>query len=514
MEALERMFEDSEDEVTTYEVDTEDEELEDLNEFDVELIEFIGDQLDEITDEDLDEAIDQLDEVKKIKRSKKPWEAKGMSKGEYKKFLKQKAKDWKKDKAGQKRAAKLAKKRKGKKPKFTFAHYDPSEDDSIVKLAQRVLQQHTEVEGDEELSEEEQTDLDTYLELFDEEQHDLDDNLIELFSDSQLETLDEMSDEDIESLIEDSEDSIDLNEKVRKIRKLKDIIKAAGGASAYKKARKLAAKAYKKLSGGAKKLLAKKAAKSRKKSKVSKTIRANYDPTDDVNALIGDTELSEEFKTKASTIFESAVNREVEKQVKDHDLVLEELLVECGGELKEEMAQEVDKYLNYVVEEWIEENKLAIESGIQNELSENFMTGLKKLFTENYVDIPETKVDVVSELANRVQTLESDLEAKLTENIELTESLGDLKRDDLIRSISGDLVETEIDKVKELSSGVDYTGDDEEFLANVQTLKESYFPKGKVNSPVSKTDTVQETNYENLSDSMEAYTKAISRVLK
>ena len=142
------------------------------------------------------------------------------------------------------------------------------------------------------------------------------------------------------------------------------------------------------------------------------------------------------------------------------------------------------------------------------------MTGLKKLFTENYVDIPETKVDVVSELANRVQTLESDLEAKLTENIELTESLGDLKRDDLIRSISGDLVETEIDKVKELSSGVDYTGDDEEFLANVQTLKESYFPKGKVNSPVSKTDTVQETNYENLSDSMEAYTKAISRVLK
>ena len=377
MEALERMFEDSEDEVTTdevetedeeledevttYEVDTEDEELEDLNEFDVELIEFIGDQLDEITDEELDEAIDQLDEVKKIKRSKKPWEAKGMSKSEYKKFLKQKAKDWKKDKAGQKRAAKLAKKRKGKKPKFTFSHYDPSED---------------------------------------------------------------------------------------------------------------------------------------------------------VNALIGDSELSEEFKTKASTIFESAVNREVEKQVKDHDLVLEELLVECGGELKEEMAQEVDKYLNYVVEEWIEENKLAVESGIQNELSENFMTGLKQLFTENYVDIPETKVDVVSELANRVQTLEADLEAKLTENIELKESLGDLKRDDLIRSISGDLVETEIEKVKELSTGVDYTGDDEEFIANVQTLKESYFPKGKVNSPVSETDTVQEVDYENLSDSMTAYTNALSRVLK
>ena len=288
------------------------------------------------------------------------------------------------------------------------------------------------------------------------------------------------------------------------------------GASKAKKMAKAAAKYAKK---NARKIAAR-AKKYRKKVasgaiKVRKMIlKKNYDPTDDVSALIGDTELSEEFKTKASTIFESAVNREVEKQVGDHDLVLEELLIECGGELKEEMAQEVDKYLNYVVEEWMEENKLAVESGIQNELSENFMTGLKQLFTENYVDIPETKVDVVSELANRVQTLEADLETKLTENIELKESLGDLKRDDLIRSISGDLVETEIEKVKELSAGVEYTGDDEEFIANVQTLKESYFPKGKVNSPVSKDDTFQAEEYEDLSESMTAYTNALSRVLK
>ena len=502
MEALERMFEDSEDEVTTdevetedeeledevttYEVDTEDEELEDLNEFDVELIEFIGDQLDEITDEELDEAIDQLDEVKKIKRSKKPWEAKGMSKSQYKKFLKQKAKDWKKDKAGQKRAAKLAKKRKGKKPKFTFSHYDPSEDDSIVKLAQRVLQQHTEVEGDEELSED--------LNEFDVE-------LIEFIGDQ----LDEITDEELD-------EAIDQLDEVKKIKRSKKPWEAKGmSKSQYKKFLKQKAKDWKKDKAGQKR--AAKLAKKRKGKKPKFTF-SHYDPSEDVNALIGDSELSEEFKTKASTIFESAVNREVEKQVKDHDLVLEELLVECGGELKEEMAQEVDKYLNYVVEEWIEENKLAVESGIQNELSENFMTGLKQLFTENYVDIPETKVDVVSELANRVQTLEADLEAKLTENIELKESLGDLKRDDLIRSISGDLVETEIEKVKELSTGVDYTGDDEEFIANVQTLKESYFPKGKVNSPVNETDTIQEVDYENLSDSMTAYTNALSRVLK
>merc|ERR1712000_418044 len=158
----------------------------------------------------------------------------------------------------------------------------------------------------------------------------------------------------------------------------------------YKKRLKKQAKAAAK---GPAKARAKRLAKKRK-GKKPKFQYTHYDPTDDVNALIGDTELSEEFKTKASTIFEAAVNREVESQVGDQDLVLEELLVECGGELKEEMAQEVDKYLNYVVEEWIEENKLAIESGIQNELSENFMTGLRKLFTENYVDIPETKVDI------------------------------------------------------------------------------------------------------------------------
>ena len=498
MEALERMFEDSEDEVTTDEVDTEDEELEDLNEFDVELIEFIGDQLDEITDEDLDEAIDQLDEIKKKKKSKKPWEAKGMSKGQYKKFLKQKAKDWKKDKKAQKAAAKAAKKRK--KPTFQYTHYDPSDDDSIVKLAQRILQQHTEVEGDEELSEEDV--------LSDEEEGYLAELLEADFTEEDIEQFGELSEEDFDNFDFDQLDELKAIKAISAVKRY--------GASKAKKMAKAAAKYAKK---NARKIAAR-AKKYRKKVasgaiKVRKMIlKKNYDPTDDVSALIGDTELSEEFKTKASTIFEAAVNREVEKQVGDQDLVLEELLIECGGELKEEMAQEVDKYLNYVVEEWMEENKLAVESGIQNELSENFMTGLKQLFTENYVDIPETKVDVVSELANRVQTLEADLETKLTENIELKESLGDLKRDDLIRSISGDLVETEIEKVKELSAGVEYTGDDEEFIANVQTLKESYFPKGKVNSPVSKDDTFQAEEYEDLSESMTAYTNALSRVLK
>ena len=508
MEALERMFEDSEDEVTTdeveLEVDTEDEELEELNEFDIELIEFIGDQLDEITDEELDEELDGAIDLleKKIKRSKKPWEAKGMSKSEYKKMLKQKAKAWKKDKAGQKRAAKAAKKRAGKKPKFTFSHYDPSEDDSIVKLAQRILQQHTEVEGDEELSEEDEQILDV---------------LIDTFSDEEVEEISEMSDEEFDTLFDELLDEDEELDEVKKIKRqsLGKRLKSMGiSKGEYKKRVKKQSKQAKKYRKKNKGKLARAAAKRQKPGYKPKFQYTHYDPTDDVNALIGDTELSEEFKTKASTIFEAAVNREVESQIGDQDLVLEELLVECGGELKEEMAQEVDKYLNYVVEEWIEENKLAIESGIQNELSENFMTGLRKLFTENYVDIPETKVDVVSELANKVQELEADLEAKLTENIELKESLGDLKRDDLIRSISGDLVETEIEKMKELSTGVDYTGDDEEFIANVQTLKESYFPKGKVNSPVSETDTVQEVDYENLSDSMAAYTNALSRVLK
>jgi len=381
--------------------------------------------------------------------------------------------------------------------------------DSAVKLVKRILKRYSDSNrDDDELTEDDDDDNK-------DEQYE---DLLELFTEEQLENLEEMTEEDIKSVIESSaqyEDSEDLDEAVRKIKKFKEIVRDAGGMAAYKKKRLSDNKEYAKKSATWKAQRSKDAKKNREKSRVTKTVRtAHYDPTDDVNALIGDTELSEEFKTKASTIFEAAVNREVESQVGDQDLVLEELLTKCAIELEEEMAQEVDKYLNYVVEEWIEENKLAIESGIQNELSENFMTGLRKLFTENYVDIPETKVDIVSELANKVQELEADLEAKLTENIELKESLGDLKRDDLIRSISGDLVETEIEKMKELSTGVDYTGDDEEFIANVQTLKESYFPKGKVNSPVSETDTVQEVDYENLSDSMAAYTNALSRVLK
>jgi hypothetical protein len=134
---------------------------------------------------------------------------------------------------------------------------------------------------------------------------------------------------------------------------------------------------------------------------------------------------------------------------------------------------------------------------------------LKTLFTQHYVDIPDTKVDVLSELATKVEELEEKLNTQINENIELKKEVSSTKRDELIRDISTDLVETEVEKLKELSEGIEYDGDDEEFTSKLQTLCESYFPKGKVSSPVTDKPVTYED--EDLSASMSAYSNAISR---
>ena len=236
----------------------------------------------------------------------------------------------------------------------------------------------------------------------------------------------------------------------------------------------------------------------------------SYDPSADVTALIGDSELSEEFKTKASTIFEAAVTREVESRTKQFDENLSGILVECTEGILDNLTEKVDSYLDYVVEEWMQENEIAIDSGIRSELTEDFIVGLKTLFTEHYVDIPDDKVDVLGELASKVEELEEKLNTQINENIELKKEVSSTKRDELVRGISADLVETEVEKLKELSEGIEYNGDDEEFTSKLETLCESYFPKGKVDSPV--TDEPVILNEEkDLNKSMSAYTNAISR---
>ena len=366
-----------------------------------------------------------------------------------------------------------------------------------------------EVSADDELIDEKSAAQDIVDKVLSEEDDDITDEqqeIIEfLLSELDEEDLDLISELDDEEDWEATLDSIfekkSKAERKKAAKKKAKWLKTGGG----KKSLKKQAKRQKKVASGAIKIDKSRSKAMRKASKLYNT----YDPSVDVTALVGDSELSEEFKTKASTIFEAAVNREVESRTKQFDENLNDMLVECTEEVMNDLTEKVDSYLDYVVEEWMQENEIAIESGIRAELTEDFIVGLKTLFTQHYVDIPDTKVDVLSELATKVEELEEKLNTQINENIELKKEVSSTKRDELIRDISTDLVETEVEKLKELSEGIEYDGDDEEFTSKLQTLCESYFPKGKVSSPVTNEPVVYED--EDLSVSMSAYSNAISR---
>jgi len=366
-----------------------------------------------------------------------------------------------------------------------------------------------EVSADDELIDEKSAAQDIVDKVLSEEDDDITDEqqeIIEfLLSELDEEDLDLISELDDEEDWDATLDSIfekkSKAERKKAAKKKAKWLKTGGG----KKSLKKQAKRQKKVASGAIKIDKSRSKAMRKASKLYNT----YDPSVDVTALVGDSELSEEFKTKASTIFEAAVNREVESRTKQFDENLNGILVECTEEVMNDLTEKVDSYLDYVVEEWMQENEIAIESGIRAELTEDFIVGLKTLFTQHYVDIPDTKVDVLSELATKVEELEEKLNTQINENIELKKEVSSAERDELIRGVSTDLVETEVEKLKELSEGIEYDGDDEEFTSKLQTLCESYFPKGKVSSPVTNEPVVYED--EDLSVSMSAYSNAISR---
>ena len=385
---------------------------------------------------------------------------------------------------------------------------DEADDTSLADLSDEVSTDDAS-SADDELINEKSVTQDIVDKVLSEEDDDITDEQQEIIEF----LLSELDEKDLDLIIElddeeDWDDSLDdVFEKKSKAERKKDAKEKAKWlkTSAGKKSLKRQAKRQKKIASGSIKV-----DKSRSKAlKRAAKMYNSYDPSVDVSALVGDSELSEEFKTKASTIFEAAVNREVESRTKQFDENLNGILVECTEEVMNDLTEKVDSYLDYVVEEWMQENEIAIESGIRAELTEDFIVGLKTLFTQHYVDIPDTKVDVLSELATKVEELEEKLNTQINENIELKKEVSSAERDELIRGVSTDLVETEVEKLKELSEGIEYDGDDEEFTSKLQTLCESYFPKGKVSSPVTNEPVVYED--EDLSVSMSAYSNAISR---
>lgn len=199
------------------------------------------------------------------------------------------------------------------------------------------------------------------------------------------------------------------------------------------------------------------------------------DMSEHVNALFEGETLSEDFKAKALTIFEAAVNTKLQEEVAKLEEAFAATLEEEVSRIEEELSENVDDYLNYVVENWVSENEVAIEAGLRTELTEEFISGLRNLFAENYIDLPEEKVSVVEELAASVEALEAKLNEEIERNVELTKVLAESKKSEVLNSIVEGLTATQADKLKSLAENIDFTNADE-FTSKVATLRESYFP--------------------------------------
>ena len=238
---------------------------------------------------------------------------------------------------------------------------------------------------------------------------------------------------------------------------------------------------------------------------------ANFE--DDLNALVSEeATLSDEFKGKAATIFEAAIKSKLSAEVDRLEEKYNEELAEEVASTKADMVEKIDSYLNYVVEQWIEDNKVAVQAGLRTEIAEKFMNNLKGLFVESYIDVPESKVDLVDELAQEVAELEKTTNSQTSKIIEMTEELENYKRDEVIREASNGLAQTQIEKLKSLVADIDF-GDN--FAEKVATVKESYFKNEAAGSEVDA-DQIDETFDAEVetSDVMGQYLSAIKRQTK
>ena len=235
------------------------------------------------------------------------------------------------------------------------------------------------------------------------------------------------------------------------------------------------------------------------------------DVTADVDALVKDEDLSEEFKSKAATIFEAAVNSKVKEAKKKMMAGYEEKLKEESEKAKGELVEKVDSYLAYVVEEWMKENELALERGIKGEIAEDFISGLKKLFEEHYISVPDEKYDVLEDQASKIESLEKKLNEEIEKNVELNKENSESKRASIVAEMGEDLAETSKEKFNKLAEEVEYKNE-EDFKAKVATIKESYFgAKKEASSDIDDVAVGESTENVDLSKSMAAYTAAITK---
>jgi hypothetical protein len=245
-------------------------------------------------------------------------------------------------------------------------------------------------------------------------------------------------------------------------------------------------------------------------------VKESYDFKDDLDALVASDEtLAEGFQEKAATIFEAAVKSKISEEIDRLEGEYTQSLEEETASIKAELVEKVDGYLNYVVENWMEENRVAVENGLRTEIAESFMNSLRGIFVEHYIDVPESKVDMVDDLAEQVQELEEQLTKATEDNIRLNESVADYRRAEILAEASRDLAVTEAEKLKALTEDVDFE-DTDTFAKKVATLKESYFASKTVTESVEEAEVSMNADGEEIEVSplMEKYLTALSKSVK
>jgi len=235
------------------------------------------------------------------------------------------------------------------------------------------------------------------------------------------------------------------------------------------------------------------------------------DFSQDLDALIeSEATLSEEFKAKTAVIFEAAIKSKLAEEIDRLEESYANELSEEVSATKADLVEKVDSYLNYVVEGWMEENKLAVQSGLRTEIAEKFMNSLKDLFTESYIEVPESKIDLVDELAEEVTELEEALNASTARAIQVSEELEVMKRASVIREASKDMAQTQVEKLAKLVEDIDFE-DEDTFAEKVKTVKESYFKKEAVESVIEDAIEDDDGNIVESSDTMAQYLTAIRK---
>ena len=362
------------------------------------------------------------------------------------------------------------------------------------------------VDAQDKLTPQEETEEEVQEEA-DEDEASVEENDTTFSADKLKEAYDDVSDDDDEEVDETDDSEIDEASIKKVVSEMRKALKAAKVKVESTKLQKASRKYYSEN---------KKAVQKSLNAKITKTeVKSSFDPTLNkeevdihVEALLEGEGLSDDFKEKASVIFEGAVNSKVDETVENLKEQFDVQLEQATEEIQEDLSTKIDTYLNYVVEQWLEDNKLAVEKGLRTELTEDFIGGMKTLFEQHYIDVPETKIDIFDDLSERVEELEDKLNAEIDKNIQLEEKLSQSEKEGIIEESAQDLSEIQTEKLKELAGVVDFTST-KEFSEKVQMIKENYFPNASESKPVESAP-----EYVGKGGSMDRYTQMLSRSIK